>query len=543
MSKKMLLTVVLLVVALAGGGAAWWWTRGQAADEQPWRTAKIARGNITAAVAASGTINPVASVIVGSQVSGQLAEVLVDFNSPVKAGQVVARLDPQTFEQAVRQAQADLDAARAQVAVQQAQVDARRADISRAEVNLAEAQLDLSRKEQLVERGFISSAERDKARAVARAIEQDLNAARATLQVAQAQVRNAEATASQREAALASSRIALARTIIRSPVNGVVIKRAVEPGQTVAASLQAPELFVIAQNLRDMQVDTAIDESDVGRMRQGQRATFTVDAFPGRTFEGVVEQVRKAATNVQNVVTYNVVVTFQNPGGQLLPGMTANVRIATETREGVLMVPNAALRFRPPADLAVASGPRTAGALDKGGAGGAGAVAAGEAGAPVASGASGGPGGAQMAAFRERLERELELTPAQRERIGAIFTGMRESFAGIRGLPEDQRARAGQAARAELRAKIAEVLTPAQRPKYDAIVAESAGRAGGAAGGRGRIHLVVEEGLRAVEVRTGATDGVNTEIMGTGLAEGQDAVLGRVGGNAPARPPGPPRLF
>ena len=544
MSKKTLLTVVLLLVAL-GGAAAWWWTKRDAPDETPWRTARIARGTITAAVAASGTINPVASVIVGSQVSGQLAEVLVDFNSSVKAGQVVARLDPQTFEQSVRQAQADLDAARAQVSVQHAQVDARRADISRAEVNLAEARLDLSRKEQLVERGFISSAERDKARAVSRAIEQDLNAARATLQVAQAQVRNAEATASQREAALQSARIALARTIIRSPVDGVVIKRAVEPGQTVAASLQAPELFVIAQNLRDMQVDTAIDESDVGRMRQGQRATFTVDAFPGRTFEGSVEQVRKAATNVQNVVTYNVVVTFQNADGQLLPGMTANVRVATETREGVLMVPNAALRFRPPTDVTVVSAPRGAGASDKAGGGAAGGAATGG-GNGVGAGGAGGPGGsggAQMAAFRERLERELELTPAQRERIDAIFSGMRESFAGIRGLPEDQRARAGQAARAELRAKIAEALTPAQRPKYDAIVAESANRAQGAGGGRGRVHLVVDDGLRAVDVRTGVTDGVNTEISGAGIEAGQEVVLGRVGGNAPARPPGPPRLF
>ena len=191
-----------------------------------------------------------------------------------------------------------------------------------------------------------SQAERDKALSLVRAQEQELAAAEAGVGVALAQVRNSEALVSQREAALAASRVDLARTTIRSPVDGVVIKRSVDAGQTVAASLQAPELFVIARNLSDMQVDTSIDETDIGRIRTGQQASFTVDAYPGRRFEGQVSQVRMAATNVQNVITYNVIVRFSNAEGLLLPGMTASVKVVTDTRDEVLKVPNAALRLR-----------------------------------------------------------------------------------------------------------------------------------------------------------------------------------------------------
>ncbi|RPH65481.1 MAG: HlyD family secretion protein [Burkholderiales bacterium] len=330
----------------AGAALAWWWQGGNSEPEPQYRTARIERGVLTAVVSASGTINPVASVQIGSQVSGQLRDVLVDFNSEVTAGQVIARIAPETFEHRVGQARADLEAARAQVYVQQSQVAARRADVTRIEVNLAESRRDLQRKEDLLERNFIAVAERDRARSLARAQEQELNTAKATLDVAIAQVRNSEAVVRQREAALRAAQVDLDRTVIRSPVDGVVIKRSVDAGQTVAASLQSPELFVIARNLRDMQVDSSIDETDIGRIRAGQKATFTVDSHPGRRFEGMVSQLRMAATNVQNVITYNVIVTFSNPEGLLLPGMTANVRIATETRDDVLKVPNAALRLR-----------------------------------------------------------------------------------------------------------------------------------------------------------------------------------------------------
>jgi HlyD family secretion protein len=343
--KKSVWLVALVVVAIAGGGYAWWSQRA-ASDAVQYRTAKLERGTLQATVASSGAVNPVALVTVGSQVSGQIRDLLVDFNSEVKAGQLLAQIDPETFEYRVRSAQADVDAARAAVATAQANLLAAHTQVSRAQVDLTEAQRDLDRKQSLVEKQFIAQSEADKARALVNTSREALKAVQAQVGVAQAGVNSAEASVAQRDAALAQARIDLARTRITSPVNGIVIKRTIERGQTVAASLQAPELFIIAQNLRDMQVEAAIDESDVGRLHTGQSASFTVDAFPGQTFEGQIRQVRKAASNVANVVTYVAVVGFSNPDGKLLPGMTANVRIVTEQRADVLKLPNAALRMR-----------------------------------------------------------------------------------------------------------------------------------------------------------------------------------------------------
>ncbi len=203
---------------------------------------------------------------------------------------------------------------------------------------LINAERDLKRTKELVARNFVSPAELDRAQS--------------TYDLAAAELKTARAVVQQRNAALASARVDLSRTEIRAPVDGVVIKRTVDVGQTVAASLQAPELFVIAKDLRDMQVETSIDEADVGRIRVGQRASFTVDAFPGRPFAGEVKSVRKAAQNVQNVVTYIAIISANNERGELLPGMTANVRITTDSRESVLKAPNSALRFRPPGETA-----------------------------------------------------------------------------------------------------------------------------------------------------------------------------------------------
>jgi len=334
-------------LAVGLGGGAWWWLQGGTA-EVVYRTAKIERGNILAGIAASGTVNPVKQVSVGTQVSGQIKELYADFNSEVKAGQLIALIDPETFEYRVRQAQADVDAALAAVQIAQANAAAGRAAVSRAKVDLAEAMRDHERKKMLVDKQFIAQSEADKARALADSLTEALKSAQAQLDVADAQIKGAQASMAQRQAGLAQARVDLARTRITSPVNGIVIKRAVEKGQTVAASLQAPELFVIAQNLQDMQVEASIDESDVARLRTGLPATFTVEAFPGQTFEGQIRQVRKAAQNVSNVVTYVVVIGFSNTGGRLLPGMTANVRVVTEQRDNVLKVPNAALRVRIP---------------------------------------------------------------------------------------------------------------------------------------------------------------------------------------------------
>jgi len=333
------------VLLLAAGAAAWWWT-GMAQEPVQYRTGEVTRGDLQAVVAASGAVNPVALVTVGTQVSGQIRDVLVDFNAEVKAGQLLAQIDPESFEYRVRSAQADHEAARAAVLTAQANALAMQTQVSRAQVDLNEAQRSQDRTDMLVDKQFVALSERDKARALVNTSLEALKAAQAQVGVAQAQVSAAQATVAQRDAALAQARIDLARTRITSPVNGIVVKRTIERGQTVASSLQSPELFIIAKNLADMQVEAAIDESDVGRVQAGQKARFTVDAFPGQSFEGEVRQVRKAALNVANVVTYVAVIGFSNADGRLMPGMTANVRVVTDQRSGVLQVPNAALRLR-----------------------------------------------------------------------------------------------------------------------------------------------------------------------------------------------------
>ncbi|MDP2132968.1 MAG: efflux RND transporter periplasmic adaptor subunit, partial [Sulfuritalea sp.] len=389
----------------------------------------------------------------------------------VKSGQLIARLDPETYQHRVRQAEADVDAARAGQGVQQAEV-------ARARANLANAQRDYERKKTLVEKNFISPAERDTA-------QNTLDAARAALASAEAQVRNGEAVVRQREAQLAAARVDLERTTIKAPVDGIVVKRSIEPGQTVAASLQAPELFVIAKNLTDMQVETSIDEADVGRVRLGQKASFTVDAFAGRHFEGEVRQVRKAATVVSNVVTYTVIISAANPDLTLLPGMTANVRIITAQKDKTLKAPNAALRFRP------------TGNADERKAPGAAQVAAAPAPTPAAGGNAGG-----TAQLKERLVAELKLDPAQQSRVDALFEGMREKFRAARELPEAEKARAQERNRAEIRDKIAAILSPEQKQRYDEISNQTA--AARAGGGAGRIWIVGEDGkARAIEVRLG----------------------------------------
>ena len=457
----------MIVLGLAG--AAWWWQR-PGADLVQYRTAPIERGNLQATVSASGAVNPVTQVSVGTQVSGQIRDLLVDFNSEVKAGQLIAQIDPETFEYRVRSAQADVEAAQAAVMTAQASAAVGRAQVARAQVDLNEAQRDFDRKQSLVQMQFIAQSEADRARALVNTTVEALKATQAQVGVTEAQIKTAMANVSQRQAALAQAGVDLARTRITSPVNGIVIKRAIEKGQTVAASLQSPELFVIAQNLSDMQVDASVDESDIGRIRNGQRATFTVDAFPGQTFEGEVRQVRKAAQTIANVVTYVAVVGFSNTSGRLLPGMTANVRIVTDQRENVLKVANAALRVRiagvePPA--AGASAPST----------GASGSASGDAGgwswvSSAHAQAAGGGGG--LAAQRERLVTELQLDEAQRGKLDAISAEMRPRFMALADLEQAARQGARQKLMGEMQQKINAMLGPDQRAKYEQMQAKAA---------------------------------------------------------------------
>ncbi len=499
MLKNSRLWVALFLLAAVLGLGAWWFSRG--ADDAPkYRLAKIERGPLTAAVASTGTLNPVTSVQVGTQVSGQIKELFVDFNSPVKQGQLIARIDPETFQYRVRQAEADLEAARS--------------SLNRARVSLANTQRDLARTKELVERKFTSPAELDRVQS--------------TYDLAAAEVRTAQAVVQQRDAQVATSRIDLGRTEIRAPVDGVVIKRSVDVGQTVAASLQAPELFIIAKDLRDMQVDTSIDEADVGRIRIGQRASFTVDAFPGRTFNGEVKSVRKAPQNVQNVVTYIAIVSANNERGELLPGMTANVRIVTDTRESVLKAPNGALRFRPAGTAVTNDAAKGATSVsDKSGA------------------SAGAAGGSAMTQFRERLVAELKLDAEQQQRLEPIFAESRNKFMGLRDLPEEARAKASAAIRAELRAKIEDTLKPEQKARYAEIAAEFAGRAGSGQTTRGRVWVLDDGKPRGIDVRVGLSDGTMTEVSGDGITEGLEVIVGQQGGTgaAPAQKGAPPRMF
>ena len=480
-----LAAVIVGVLALVGGGA-WWYTQKQSASDVQYRTSKIERGNIQASVSASGAVNPVTQVSVGTQVSGQIKELYVDFNSEVKAGQLIAQIDPETFEYRVRSAQADLDASRAQVLTAQANVASSIAQVSRAKMEVAEAQRDYERQKTLVEKAFVTQSVADKARALVGTLSESVKVAEAQMAVTNAQVKSAQAAVTQRESTLAQARIDLARTKITSPVNGIVIKRSIEKGQTVAASLQSPELFVIAQNLQDMQVDASIDESDVGKIKTGQKATFTVDAFAGQTFEGEVRQVRKAAQTVANVVTYVAVIGFSNSGGRLLPGMTANVRVITDARENVLKVPNAALRMKIAGVEPAATGAPAA----TGGTPPTGTPPAGQSGnagnwswisKAVAQQGPGGAGGG-FAAQRERLVTELQLTAEQQTKLDAIQTELRPQFMAMRDMADDERATAREKVTAQMRQKIMAMLTAEQKPKYQQIIAAQNARSTAGAG-------------------------------------------------------------
>ncbi len=343
--QRWLLPVSLLAIAAV---ALFFWQPWQKTDAAPqYRFAKIERGALSAAVSASGTLSALVTVQVGSQVSGLIKEIKADFNSPVKQDQVIARLDPETFESRVLQAEADLKAADSATEVARGTLSVRQAEVNKARIALDEALRNLERKRSLIAQGFLSAAELDTAQSAADTAREQLQLAQANAGVANAQVANAQALAGQRRAALNQARIELERTVIRSPVDGVVISRNVDVGQTVAASFQAPVLFSIARDLRRMEVNVAVDEADVGRVQTGQKMRFTVDAFPGERFMAQVTQIRKAPQSNNNVVTYSVMATLDNPDLKLLPGMTASARILTEERKDVLILPNEALRFRP----------------------------------------------------------------------------------------------------------------------------------------------------------------------------------------------------
>jgi HlyD family secretion protein len=293
----------------------------------------VTRGEVLRKVSASGKVRALNTIKVGTEVSGQVTKVYVDFNSPVKAGQVLAEIDPTRVRARVQQSEA-------QVALARAGLQQTVANVARSRSELEIQERDFARQKALAERGFVSKAGLDIAQS-------KLNSARNALQVALAQTQSGNAQISQGSAELSSARLDLNRTVIVAPASGVIINKLVEPGTTVAASFQTPNLFEIAADTTKMQVEASVDEADIGQIAEGQNVTFTVDSYPDTIFSAKVRQVRKAPVETQNVVSYLVIIDVDNLDGKLLPGMTANVEIITGTKANVLRVPTNALRFRP----------------------------------------------------------------------------------------------------------------------------------------------------------------------------------------------------
>lgn len=411
--------VGLLLLAVTAAGL-WRWRSSASQTNIEYETVPITKGDVSSRVSATGTLDAVTKITVGSEISGIIAQLYVDYNTRVDKGQALAQLDPSTFQTQVDQqtasvnnataqyhnqianednaeanirsadaslegAKARFETARAAVANAQAGVRSAKATVEKAKADLTQAQTNYDRYKTLLQRDLVARSERDlaytqyldaratlaqvssgvdaaeanlrSAHANLRAAEADVDAARmrrdaavAQRNAAAAQVRAATAQVQQAQANLAQAKVNLGRTTIRSPIKGIVLDRKVTMGQTVAASFQAPDLFTLAENLDQMQVQTSVDEADIGRVRQGAHATFTVDAWPNVKFEGKVTEVRQAPVTVQNVVTYTVILTTPNPEQKLKPGMTATVSVDDETKRDVLLIPNAALRFKAPAD-------------------------------------------------------------------------------------------------------------------------------------------------------------------------------------------------
>ncbi|MBI1251942.1 MAG: efflux RND transporter periplasmic adaptor subunit [Alphaproteobacteria bacterium] len=453
-------------------------------DRAPYQTAEVDRGRITQVVSATGKLEPLVTVNVGSTVSGPVQAVEVDFNSTVRAGQVLARLDPETFRQRVVQAQA--------------QVASARASLQQAQANRAQAAAEFQRYQRLSDEGFASDQLMLQQRTARDAADASVNAARASV--------------AQAEAALAQARVDLERSIIRAPIDGVVVDRQVDPGQSVAASFQAPTLFLIAQDLSRLQANITVDEADIGNVREGLPVRFTVDAYPDQEFDGVVSQVRQQGVDTNGVVSYTVVVQADNPGRRLLPGMTANAEIVVAETQEVARLPNAALRFRPGDPALAARGQ----ALTSGGAQQSGA------GEARAQSTRGGRSGGQAV---ERIASQLDLSDAQRAQAQEAFrAAMTEA-----GPPPGQDAAPGERrafmrrVRQDALARLESVLTDAQKARLQEM---HSGAAEAEPQTRRAVVWVLRNGAPApVGVTLGVADQSHTQIV-SGLDAGDQVIIG-----------------
>ena len=472
------LLVILVLLVLAG--LAIWWFAGRDGDAAgTYRTTAVERGDVRVVISATGTLRATTTVDVGSQVSGQVLEVLADYNDRVTKGQAIARLDPAPFQTRLEQAQADLASARASV--------------NEARATLTNAEADYSRKRDLVDRQLIARSEGD--------------LALAARDQARARVVSAEAAVLQRLAAVNNTQLDVEYTVIRAPVDGVVLLRDIEPGQTVAASFQTPVLFQIAEDLAQMQIDLSVDEADVGQIREGLGVSFTVDAFPDRQFTGEVRQVRLAATAISNVISYPVVVQVQNADLSLLPGMTASAEIVVDSRQDVLRVPNAALRYTPPDAPPVETQTSGRGNLLQG-------LPA------VAQGLE--LDASQQAAFDAALATMRERAQARASSGAASSAGGSQGPGGPGGTPpadDGARARMVEAFNQTFAAFIAS-LDGNQRARWESeLKALATAR-------RGVLWVLADGGgVRGVPVRLGVSDGTMTEV--TGAEEGQQVIIGQ----------------
>lgn len=502
--------VVLALVVLVAAFAGWkYWQGRKAAAEGGWRTETVQRGDIRVAISATGTLSAITTVTVGSQISGQVTRVLVDYNAPVKKGQVLAIIDPSTYEAQIRQGEAQIASARAQLA--------------QAQATLRNATLDYQRKADLGRQQLVARS--------------DVDLARTALEQAQAQVNSAQAAIRQQTASTQTTRVNLERTVIRSPVDGVVLTRKIEPGQTVAASLQAPELFTIAEDLSKMKIELAVDESDIGQVKPGQAVSFSVDAFPDRRFRGTVEQVRLAAATNNNVVTYPVVVTVDNSDGTLLPGLTVNAEIEVSKRADVLKLANAALRFKPSDSSPLAA---LQPAEQGGGRGGAGMASA------LRQAAAGlGLSPPQQAAFDAALaqlqQRQAERAAQFRQAQGAQGAGQGGSrlFGGGGGMRFGPPGGGGAdaALQAQMRARLRDrlqqqfaaftaSLDDRQRSQWQAALEDQLSAR------RVTVYKLVGGKPQAAVIRVGASDGSASEVMGD-IRAGDQVISGERTAGAP----------
>jgi HlyD family secretion protein len=543
--KRAIIAIVLLAVV---GGGVYAWNAQRNKTEVQVTTTPLSRGDIVDTVGATGTLQAVTTVQVGSQVSGNIQWLGADFNSIVKKGQVIARLDPSLFDAQLNQVQANLVQARANLT-------RARSDLDRAQVQLLDAQQKFGRAKELAAQQLLPASELDSAKIAVDTAQASLASQRATVTQVQAAVTQSEASVNQ-------SQVNRQHTIIVAPIDGIVTQRSVDVGQTVAASMSAPTLFVIAADLTEMQVNANIDEADVGRIRPGQQVSFRVDAYPTDNFIGTVTQIRLQPVVVQNVTTYGTVITVPNRELKLKPGMTANVKIEIAKRTNALRIPNAALRFRPTNELFAAlkqTPPEESNAFAGGGRGGRGAggqrpaggnesarsipaptapatanaiqpresaSAGGQPGQPRRDGATegsgrmgrgrdgagggfgggGGRGGAAM------LERFKTMPPEQQQQ----FLARMKERGGDTSAFEAARQPAAKSARSP--------ATPAAAQTIDALFAPLP-----VVETRGRAWLYIDNQLKPVQLRLGISDGTYTEVISEELPETAEVVTGVTG--------------